>query len=47
MEETGRFINQINETDRVILLGLLQKTKQSIPLLTNENLLNKVSGNTL
>ena len=31
--------NQINETDRVILLGLLQKTKQSIPLLTNENLL--------
>lgn len=31
--------NQINETDRIILLGLLQKTKQSIPLLTNENLL--------
>ena len=31
--------SEINETDRIILLGLLQKTKQSIPLLTNENLL--------
>ena len=31
--------SEINETDRIILLGLLQKTKQSIPLLTNESLL--------
>ena len=31
--------SEISETDRIILLGLLQKTKQSIPLLTNENLL--------
>ena len=31
--------SEISETDRVILLGLLQKTKKTIPLLTNENLL--------
>ncbi|MDC0435945.1 ABC transporter permease subunit [Candidatus Pelagibacter sp.] len=31
--------NKINETDRTILLGLLQKTKLTIPLLTNEFLL--------
>jgi len=31
--------SEISETDRIILLGLLQKTKQSIPLLTNESLL--------
>ena len=31
--------NEINETDRTILLGLLQKTKLTIPLLTNEFLL--------
>jgi taurine transport system permease protein len=31
--------SEISETDRVILLGLIQKTKQTIPLLTNENLL--------
>ena len=31
--------SEISETDRIILLGLLQKTKQTIPLLTNENLL--------
>ncbi|MDA9629786.1 ABC transporter permease subunit [Candidatus Pelagibacter sp.] len=31
--------SEISETDRIILLGLLQKTKQTIPLLTNESLL--------
>ncbi|MDA7573042.1 ABC transporter permease subunit [Candidatus Pelagibacter sp.] len=31
--------NEISETDRTILLGLLQKTKLTIPLLTNEFLL--------
>ena len=31
--------SEISETDRIILLGLLQKTKKTIPLLTNENLL--------
>ncbi|MDA9604117.1 ABC transporter permease subunit [Candidatus Pelagibacter sp.] len=31
--------NDISETDRTILLGLLQKTKLTIPLLTNEFLL--------
>jgi taurine transport system permease protein len=31
--------NEINETDRTILLGLLQKTQLTIPLLTNEFLL--------
>ncbi|MDB4081578.1 ABC transporter permease subunit [Candidatus Pelagibacter sp.] len=31
--------NEINETDRRILLELLKKTKQTIPLLTNEFLL--------
>jgi len=31
--------NKISDKDRIILLGLLQKTNQTIPLLTNENLL--------
>ena len=31
--------SEISEPDRVILLGILQKTKKTIPLLTNENLL--------
>ncbi len=31
--------NQISNQDRSILLGLIQKTKNTIPLLTNENLL--------
>jgi taurine transport system permease protein len=31
--------NKISDLDRSILLGLLQKTKNTIPLLTNENLL--------
>jgi taurine transport system permease protein len=31
--------NEISNTDRIVLLGLLKKTKQTIPLLTNEFLL--------
>ena len=31
--------NEISDTDRIVLLGLLKKTKQTIPLLTNEFLL--------
>jgi len=30
---------EISEQDRTVLLGLIQKTKKTIPLLTNENLL--------
>ena len=30
---------EINDQDRSVLLGLIQKTKKTIPLLTNENLL--------
>jgi taurine transport system permease protein len=35
--------NGINSQDRNVLLGLIQKTKNTIPLLTNENLLENVT----
>jgi len=35
-----KFSSKINDQDKNILLNLIEKTKKTIPLLTNENLLN-------
>ena len=35
-----KFSSQINDQDKNLLLNLIEKTKKTIPLLTNENLLN-------
>ena len=46
-KQRNSLVREINETDRTILLELLQKTKLTIPLLTNKFLLEKDDDKTL